>query len=114
VKILNYSTDVCSEMLKFDFIVHPSRFESFGYVPVEAMSVKVPVIVSHEGGLKEVVDESSGYISHDNSPLSYLTIIEKIFRGDVKLPEKIEYGYARVQNLFSKKTMIFNIEKIYL
>lgn len=114
VTILNYSGDVCREMQKYDFVIHPSRFESFGYVPVEAMSVKVPVIVSHEGGLKEVVDESSGYISYDNNPISYLRIVEQIFKGDPNLSSKINNAYNRVQSLFSKTAMIAKIQKIYL
>ena len=113
VKILDYSGDVCSEMQKYDFVVHPSRFESFGYVPVEAMSVKVPVIVSHEGGLKEVVDEFSGYIAYENSPATYLKIVERIWMDDPTLSSKVESAYKRVGNLFSKTVMIKNIQKIY-
>ncbi len=114
VKIVNYSGNVCLEMLKFDFIVHPSRFESFGYVPVEAMSVKVPVIVSHEGGLKEVVDESSGYINYDNSADKYMSIVEKLYKGDPDLPQKITEGYKRVINKFSKQAMLNKIRALYL
>ncbi len=114
VKFFNYSPNVYQEMMKYDFIVHPSRFESFGYVPVEAMAVKVPVIASHEGGLKEVVDSYSGYIAYDNSPESYLKIVESLFQGDPELESKIEHAYNRIQQLFSKKAMISNIEKVYL
>jgi glycosyltransferase involved in cell wall biosynthesis len=113
VKILSYATDVCIEMLKYDYIVHPSRYESFGYVPVEAMSVKIPVVVSHEGGLQEVVDPSSGYISYDNTPESYLKIFNKIFIGDEGLELKINTAYEKVKTLFSKKTMVQNIRKFY-
>lgn len=114
IKILNYSPNVYQEMLKFDFIVHPSRFESFGYVPVEAMAVKIPVIASHEGGLKEVVDTQSGYIAYENSPESYLHITEALFHGDPELENKVEHAYERIQELFSKKAMISNIERVYL
>jgi len=114
VKILNYSGNVCFEMQKYDFIVHPSRFESFGYVPVEAMSVKVPVIVSHEGGLKEVMDEASGYICYDNTAASYAKIAEALFNGDPNLPAKIAAGYERVQRKFSKDVMLVKIRELYL
>lgn len=113
VKILNYSGNVCFEMQKYDFIVHPSRFESFGYVPVEAMSVKVPVIVSHEGGLKEVVNEASGYISFDNTPASYVKIVETIFENGSDLISKIETSYERVQSKFSKSIMLLKIRELY-
>lgn len=113
IKIFNYSGNVCFEMQKYDFVVHPSRFESFGYVPVEAMSVKVPVIVSHEGGLKEVVDEASGYIAYDNTPASYLVIVEKIFQSDPALAGRIAAAYERVKGRFSKEAMLAKIHGIY-
>lgn len=114
VKIVDYTGNVYQEMLKCDFVIHPSRFESFGYVPVEAMSIKIPVIVSHEGGLKEVVDSSSGYISYQNTPDSYVEIIQKIYEGDDELSKKIEKGYNRVRALFSKGKMIETIRQVYL
>ena len=114
VKIIEYSKDVLLEMQKYDFVVHPSRFESFGYVPVEAMSVKVPVVVSHEGGLKEVVDEASGFISFSNTPESYVDIFEKIFKGELDVESRVNHGYQRVQALFSKEVMIGNIKRVYL
>lgn len=113
ISIKDYSGNVLEEMLKFDFIIHPSRFESFGYVPVEAMSLGVPVIVSAEGGLKEVVDNESGYISADNSPASYFQIIYSLYQGDSSLPVKIENGYMKVKEKFSKSKMLKKIEEIY-
>ena len=100
-------------MKKYDFILHPSRFESFGYVPVEAMSMKIPVIVSSAGGLKEVVTSESGYISHYNSPEEYRDILVRIYNGDEALNQKIENAYQRVLEMFSKGKMLQNIEEIY-
>jgi glycosyltransferase involved in cell wall biosynthesis len=44
-------------MIKSDIVVQPSRFESFGYVPIEAMNLNRPVIVSDVGGLLEIVED---------------------------------------------------------
>ena len=111
--IREYSCSVIEEMKKYDFILHPSRFESFGYVPVEAMSMKIPVIVSSAGGLKEVVTSESGYISHYNSPEEYRDILVRIYNGDEALNQKIENAYQRVLEMFSKGKMLQNIEEIY-
>lgn len=100
-------------MLHYDFVLHPSRFESFGYVPAEAMSVRFPVIVSAEGGLKEVVDEECGYISNDNSPESYFLIFKKLYEGDSSLALKIENGFNKVREKFSRDKMLKKIEEIY-
>ena len=100
-------------MLNYDFIIHPSRFESFGYVPVEAMALKIPVIVSSVGGLKEVVEEDSGYISYDNSPESYFLILKHLYEGDPDLQKKIDCAFSRVKKEFSKETMLKKIEDIF-
>ncbi|PIP92440.1 MAG: hypothetical protein COW00_00935 [Bdellovibrio sp. CG12_big_fil_rev_8_21_14_0_65_39_13] len=110
----NYSESVEREMLKFDFIVHPSRFESFGYVPVEAMSVKVPVITSFEGGLKEVVDETCGFIAKDNKASTYFEILKNLYNNSASLEPMIESAYLKVKTKFSKSVMTKKLEKIYL
>ncbi len=113
VRIKDYSGNVLDEMLKFDFIIHPSRFESFGYVPVEAMSLGIPVIVSAEGGLKEVVDQESGYVAVDNKAETYFTILKKIYAGDQDLEKKIQSASLKVERLFSKSAMLKKITEIY-
>ncbi len=110
ITIVDYSGDVCREMTKYDFILHPSRFESFGYVPVEAMSVGVPVITSHHGGLKEVVNENCGYIAYNNTPKEYATILENFYLGKTKdLEIKIKNALSNVENKFTKKRMLSTI-----
>jgi len=113
VTIQDYCEDTLAEMKKFDFIVHPSRFESFGYVPAEAMSLGIPVISSHEGGLKEVVDDKCGFVSIDNSPESYARVLEQLFNGEVSIDDKIENGIQKVSALFSKEKMLMKIESLY-
>tara|TARA_Y100000296_G_C5138500_1_gene239614 strand:+ start:67 stop:693 length:627 start_codon:yes stop_codon:yes gene_type:complete len=53
--IYDYVDDIDKEMRECHIVVHPSRFESFGYVPVEAMSLGVPSITSDVGGPKEIM-----------------------------------------------------------
>ena len=113
ITIKNYSGAVVEEMLHYDFIFHPSRFESFGYVPVEAMSVKIPVIASAEGGLKEVLDQECSYISEKNTPESYCEIIKKIYEGDLTLKLKIENAFNKVKTNFSIDVMLAKIEDVY-
>ncbi len=113
VFIKDYAVNVLDEMLKYDFVIHPSRFESFGYVPAEAMSLGIPVISSAEGGLKEVVDEECGYVAKINEPETYFLILKKLYEGDPDLNRKIDRASSKVATRFSKSTMLKKIAEIY-
>ena len=114
VDIKNYSGNVLAEMLKYHVVIHPSRFESFGYVPVEAMSLKVPVITSFEGGLKEVADDETAFIAYNNKPSEYLAFIQDFYSGKLQVNSKVEKAYQKVEKLFSKSAMVSEIKRIYL
>lgn len=113
ISILAYSGNVPEEMRKYDFVLHPSRFESFGYVPVEAMSVNVPVIASQEGGLREVLDPESGFISGTNSPDEYAWILRSLYEGELHVGTKIEHARERVLKNFTRQRMLGLIAEIY-
>ncbi|HXH73869.1 MAG TPA: glycosyltransferase [Bacteriovoracaceae bacterium] len=113
VTILDYTNDVPCEMLKYDLILHPSRFESFGYVPVEAMALKIPVVVSAEGGLKEVVDPKTGFVASSNQPEEYFEIIFAIYCGVNTLEDKVDEAYRKVVNNFTCEKMIKKIGEVY-
>lgn len=113
VKIENYSDDILAKMCNYDFIVHPSRFESFGYVPVEAMSVKVPVICSFEGGLKEVSVSKGTFIIKSNSKDEYAQVLYDIYHGEYNLINMTEYAYKEAKKKFSVHKMIANLSSIY-
>lgn len=114
VKLKSYSKNVLADMNKYDFVLHPSRFESFGYVPVEAMAVGVPVVLSQEGGLNEVADIKTALINEHNTPEVYCTIFQKVFRGEVDLKWLVTNARAKVENQFSLTAMIRRIQNVYL
>jgi N-acetyl-alpha-D-glucosaminyl L-malate synthase BshA len=49
--------DVQDWLSQADLLVHPSEMESFGLVPLEAVSCGVPVLAYRVGGLPEVVED---------------------------------------------------------
>ena len=113
VEIKPYSENIENEMLSADIVVQSSRYESFGYVPIEAMALKVPVASSLSGGLKEIMSEDVGYISYDNTPESYYEIFKTFYEGKSNSSEKTENAYRMVKNKFSKRKMLDKIREIY-
>ncbi|MES2803335.1 MAG: glycosyltransferase family 4 protein [Bdellovibrionota bacterium] len=113
VEIKPYTENIEAEMLTADIVVQPSRYESFGYVPIEAMALKVPVTSSFVGGLKEIMTEDIGYISYNNSPESYFDILKALYEGKTDPMLKAAKAYVTVQHDFSKTAMLRKIKTLY-
>jgi len=114
VQLFGFVNDTKKYMKKSDIIVHPSRFEALPYVPIEAMNLCKPVIVSNVGGLTEIViDEENGLVFENECIECLVQKIKKIILLD-ELREKISNnGKKTVLTLFDEKNMINNLKNIY-
>ena len=78
---LSRHSEVLSKMAGAWCVVVPSRYESFGLVNIESMSVGVPVIGSNTGGIAEIVrDGVDGFLfppgDHDALAARMITLLE--------------------------------------
>jgi glycosyltransferase involved in cell wall biosynthesis len=108
-----FTSNIFSEMINYDFVVHPSRFESFGYVPVEAMAVGVPVISSISGGLNEVVNTDVALIAPSNDVEEYVNIIEGCYNGRRNISALRDNARIWISEKFTRSGMINNLLSIY-
>ena len=85
-----------------DLFVLPSRFEAFGIAALEAMLVRVPVVVTETGGLKELItDGITGILT---KPEDYKDLANKIIwalNNKEKTREMAENAYNRAHSYFS-------------
>lgn len=58
IRLEGFQKNVAEYMLRSDFIVIPSRYESFSMVAIEALSLGKPIIAPDIGGPKDIVDNS--------------------------------------------------------
>ncbi len=57
------SNKIIDEYIIADILLHTSKSESFGYVLIEAMALKIPVVAFKVGGIPEVIENNiSGYL----------------------------------------------------
>lgn len=79
-------------------LIFPSLYEGFGFPPLEAMACEVPVIVSNNSSLKEVVQDAGLYLEN---PLDPLEISEKIL--SLLSNERLQKNLIRKGLIQSKK-----------
>ena len=81
---LGSRVDVPDLLASFDIFFLPTRAETFGMVVIEAMAAGVPVVVSHVGGIPEIVTGADvGRTVRDLDPDAYATAIEELLQmGD--------------------------------
>ncbi len=114
-KILSETDSVDSEMKKCHIVAHPSRFESFGYVPLEALVNGATVVSSLEGGLLEVMDEGrSGFCVKDLSENELAKQIEMAILNKSEREQRFDHGVTYLVENFSTKEFMNNLQKYYL
>lgn len=99
----------------YDLLVQPSRFEGFGLTVAEAMSAKVPVIVSDCNGPLEVVDYGTcGLTFKKNSVEDCANKIEDILNMDAgELKSQIEKALSFASNNFNIEVTSANYVEYY-
>ncbi len=64
--------------------VHPAYEDGFGYAPAEALACGVPLIVSEDTGMKDLIDSPSAGLVLPTGDLEALTdAIEAAYRGEI-------------------------------
>lgn len=90
-----FQDNVYTFMNSAKLILMPSIFEGFGLVALEAMALGKPVVCSGVGGLKDIVDESCGYICEDDS--SYVKSISELLNNSETYKTKSAGAISRAQ-----------------
>ncbi len=115
VEINNYTNDIDAEMLEADIVIHPSEFESFGYVPVESMILGVPTIGSLNGGLHEVFNEGKvGFVIDELSSDAIVKQVKYIVNNHKAVQLKCEEAKKFVEENFSEESFVAKYVNIIL
>lgn len=74
-------------------LVMPSKWEGFGLVAVEALWLGLPVVCSGVGGLKDIVDDSCGYVCTTDE--EYVRSIRRLLEDEQLYCQKSEAAHRR-------------------
>jgi len=71
-----------------DVLIFPTVYEGFPLAPLEALACGLPIIVSKESNMGEIIEDGvHGFVIDDNNPLSYQEKIDLIVNDDNRLKE---------------------------
>lgn len=105
--------DPLAVLAAFDVLAVPSRREAFPLAPLEAMSMRVPVVAARVGGLPEMIrDGENGYLT----PPDDVDALGAALARALDPPERagvVEAAYRRVGECFTRDQMVSEIEARY-
>jgi len=101
-------------MKSHDFILMPSLFESFGYVAIESMLLRIPLIVSDAGALSEVCKGAKVYQFKHNSIEAMVSEIENVLSlSDKDIFDNLEYSYDFASLNYNIEDMSSELKSVY-
>ena len=105
IYFLGVRKDVLELMRKAFIFVLPSRWEGFGLVLLEAMSVGVPIIATKVGGIPEVIEDGKdGILVEPENP-------EELSNAILRLLDNKELRSLVSSNAYKKVKGEYSIEK---
>jgi glycosyltransferase involved in cell wall biosynthesis len=107
VILTNFRNDVIAMLSQSDILLIASEsFESFGLTALEAMRLKIPVVSTNTGGLKEVIKHNcGGYLFDYGDTDGYSSKVLELLNSEKLRAEQGEKGYQRFVDTFTVDKM---------
>ena len=113
VVFTGFRRDVPDVLRLFDIYVLPSRDEGLGTSILEAMAVRLPVIVSNVGGIPEVVTRETGITVPARSPAKLAEAMKDLIEDQKKRVEMGRAASKRIQEDFSLRRFVTSTVDLY-
>ena len=114
VTFTGFRRDVSDLLSQFDVFVHPSRWEGFGRVFLEAMSAHLPIIATNVSAIPEIVIEGeTGILVPPKSPSELASAMKRFVDTPGWRRSMGDAGYRRLVEQFSLDEMIDQYDRFY-
>lgn len=122
VKFLGHRNDVGRLVAGSDLVVHSSCWDNPAQGPVEALGLVVaeamvfgkPVVATEAGGVPEVIGDSrAGMLARPGDPHSLAEAVLHYLRDPQARDQAGQRGKERVEQLFTRKTIVERLLNIY-
>jgi len=114
VSFLGNRPDASQLMYDFDIFAHPSRWEGFGLVFLEAMAAGVPIIATRTSAIPEIVEDGETGLLVPVDDGDALSDALSLLLTDTPLRKRMGLaGRRRLEEHFSVQKMVEETAKIY-
>ena len=113
VALMGHRQDVSCVLRGVDLYVHCSEREGFGFALVEAMAAGLPVAISEQEAMKEVVGDTSAPVFNFGDDAALANHILDLARSREAARELGERLRARWEKAFSVDRMVLEHERLY-
>lgn len=96
-----------------DIFVAPSRFESFGLIIIEAMRSGLPVIAADVGGMREIVDEQTGFLFRSEDHEGLASRLEMLIEDGALRSRMGRAGREKFRRAYTSETMASRLEAYF-
>lgn len=114
VRFLGAQTDVEHLLPAADVFLLPSEYESFGLAALEAMASGVVPVVTHAGGLPEVVEDGvSGVLVPEAQIDDMGVLVRDLLQDPGRLAAMRKAARVRAETVFARAPIVTRYEQVY-
>ncbi|MBF0287989.1 MAG: glycosyltransferase family 4 protein [SAR324 cluster bacterium] len=113
-RFTGFTENVRQYMQKMDILLFPSRWEGFGYVLLEAMSLEVPPVAFDIGAAKEIITEDTGVLVPDGEITACANEVINLLQDRPLRKQMGKNARCHVKEKFSLFRVVEQLEKLLL
>lgn len=114
VRFLGFRADMAAVYAQHDAFVLPTHYDTFGLVVLEAMAAGLPVVVSAQAGVREVVEQGkNGFVLTDPADAQGLAAYLRLLLDDGDLRAELGRQARATALTYSWERMAQQVEAIY-
>ncbi|HUU46839.1 MAG TPA: glycosyltransferase family 4 protein [Acidobacteriota bacterium] len=114
ITFAGFTDDPSDYFTACDLLVLPSRFETFGFVLLEAMARAKPIVATRVGGVPEVTGDDSALLVGADDPNALSEAMSTLLRDHEMCRTLGRSGQQRMRALFSESRMVDRVEELFL
>lgn len=113
INIKGKVNNINERLPEYDLMVMSSKYEGFALATLEAMALKVPLLLSDIASFREQCANTAEYFDI-NKPNSFVEKLLEINNNVLMLSKNVEAANHRVKELFTLDIHVRNLKEIYL